>query len=73
MKTIAFVGRQFKHLIHHPNSSVRWLLLRTQAIGEAGENNTMMKAELQKLRSRIKEVYHRKFVWNNMKIGIDGC
>jgi hypothetical protein len=56
----------------YQNSSVRWLLLRTQAIGEAGENNTYMKTEMQRLRTRIKEVYHRKFVWNNTKIGIDG-
>ncbi len=72
LKTIALVGRQFRTLIHHQNSSLRWLLLRTQAIGEAGENNTFMKTEMQRLRTRIREVYHRKFIWNNTKIGIDG-
>ncbi len=72
LKTIALVGRQFRSLMLYQNSSVRWLLLRTQAIGEAGENNTYMKTEMQRLRTRIKEVYHRKFVWNNTKIGIDG-
>jgi hypothetical protein len=31
-----------------------------------------MRAELQKLRTRIKEIYHTKFIWNNTKLGIDG-
>ncbi len=31
-----------------------------------------MRAELQKLRTSIKEIYHRKFIWNNTKLGIDG-
>lgn len=72
LKTIANVGRQFKNLIHYRNSSLRWLLTRTQAIGEAGENNTVMKMELQKLRTRMKEVFYRKLSWNNTTIGIDG-
>jgi hypothetical protein len=72
LKTIAIVGRQLKNLIHHPNSSLRWLLMRTQAIGDAGENDTTIKFELQKLKSRIKEIYHRKVIWNNTKMGIDG-
>jgi hypothetical protein len=46
--------------------------LRTQAIGEAGENDTAIKYELQRLKVRIKEIYHRKFLWNNTKLGIDG-
>jgi hypothetical protein len=46
--------------------------MRTQAIGEAGENDTTIKYELQKLRAKIREIYHRKFIWNNTKLGIDG-
>lgn len=71
LKTIALVGRQFKNLIHHQNSSMQWLLLRTQAIGEAGDNNTAMKYELQRIRTQIREIYHRKFIWNQTKLGID--
>ena len=64
--------KQFKHLINNPSSSLRWLLLRTQAIGDAGDNNTVLKAEIQTLKNRVKEIYHRKFLWNKTKIGIDG-
>lgn len=72
MKTIAFVGRQFNNLIQHQNSSMNWLLLRTQAIGEAGDNNTALKYDLQRMRTQIREVYHKKFIWNQTKLGIDG-
>ncbi len=51
---------------------MRWLLLRTQAIGDAGETDTVIKTELQQLKSRLKEIYHQKFIWNNTKFGIDG-
>jgi hypothetical protein len=51
---------------------MRWLLLRTQAIGDAGETDTVIKLEIQELKSRIKEIYHQKFIWNNTKFGIDG-
>jgi hypothetical protein len=53
-------------------SSLLWLLMRTQAIGDAGETDTVIKHELQKLKGRIKDVYHRKFTWNNTRLGIDG-
>ena len=46
--------------------------MRTQAIGEAGENDTAIKYELQKLKARIREIYHRKFIWNDTTLGIDG-
>ena len=72
MKTIAIVGRQFKNLINNNHSSLRWLLIRTQAIGDAGENDTVIKFELQQLKARIKEIYHRKFIWNDTRLGIDG-
>ncbi len=72
LKTIAIVGRQFKNLINNNHSSIRWLLIRTQAIGDAGENDTDIQFELQKLKARIKEIYHRKFSWNNTRLGIDG-
>jgi len=51
---------------------MRWLLLRTQSIGDAGETDTAIKAEVHKLKTRIKEVYHRKFIWNNTRYGLDG-
>lgn len=51
---------------------MNWLLLRTQAIGEAGDNNTALKYDLQRMRTQIREVYHKKFVWNQTKLGIDG-
>ncbi|CAF2471874.1 unnamed protein product [Rotaria sp. Silwood2] len=70
LKTTATVGKQFKNLIHQ-NSSLRWLLMRTQAIGDAAQNDTAIKVEIQKLKARIKEIYHRKFTWNNTRIGID--
>ncbi|CAF1129435.1 unnamed protein product [Rotaria sp. Silwood1] len=70
LKTIAVVGRQFKNLMHQ-NSSLRWLLIRTQAIGDAAQNDTTIKSDIQKLKTRIKDIYHRKFTWNNTKIGID--
>jgi len=72
LKTIALIGRQFKSLINNNQSSIRWLLLRTQAIGDAGETDTVIKLELQQLKTRIKEIYHRKFIWNNTRFGIDG-
>lgn len=72
LKTAATVGKQFKNLLHNQTSSLRWLLLRTQAIGDAGQNDTNMKLEMQNLKSRIRGIYHRKFTWNNTKIGIDG-
>ena len=72
MKTIALVGRQFKSLMNNNQSSIRWLLLRTQAIGDAGETDTGLKHELQQLKARIKEIYHQKFSWNNTRLGIDG-
>lgn len=72
LRTIALVSRQFKSLLHHPDSSLRWLLLRTQAIGEAAQNDSVIKIEIQKLKTRIKEIYHKKFVWHNTRIGIDG-
>lgn len=72
LKIISLVTRQFKSLINNPNSSTRWLLIRTQAIGDAGDNNTALKMDIQTLRNRIKEIYHQKFLWNNTKIGIDG-
>jgi len=72
LKTIAFVGRQFRFLINNNQSSMRWLLLRTQSIGDAGETDTAIKAEVHKLKTRIKEVYHRKFIWNNTRYGLDG-
>lgn len=72
MKTIAFVGRQFKSLMNNNQSSIRWLLLRTQAIGDAAETDTGIKQELQQLKARIKEIYHQKFFWNNTRLGIDG-
>ncbi|CAF1222359.1 unnamed protein product, partial [Rotaria sordida] len=71
LKTIAIVARRFQSLINNNQTSIRWLLLRTQAIGDAGENNTVIKLEMQKLRSRMKEIYHRKFIWNNTQLGID--
>jgi hypothetical protein len=46
--------------------------MRTQAIGEAGETDTVIKNELHKLKSRIKDIYHRKFTWNNTRLGVDG-
>ena len=58
--------------MNNPNSSTRWLLIRTQAIGDAGDNNTALKMEIQTLRNRIKDIYHQKFLWNNTNIGIDG-
>lgn len=58
--------------MNNPNSSTRWLLIRTQAIGDAGDNNTALKMEIQTLRNRIKDIYHQKFLWNNTKISIDG-
>lgn len=51
---------------------MNWLLLRTQAIGEAGDNNTALKYDLQRMRTQIREVYHKKFIWNQTKLGIDG-
>ncbi len=72
LKTIAFVGRQFKSLMNSNQSSIRWLLLRTQSIGDAGETDTGIKSEIQQLKNRIKEIYHRKFLWNNTRLGIDG-
>ncbi|CAF2449782.1 unnamed protein product [Rotaria sp. Silwood2] len=71
LKTVAIVARHFQFLINNNHTSLRWLLLRTQAIGEAGENNTVIKLEVQKLRSRMKEIYHRKFIWNNTQLSID--
>ena len=72
MKTVANVGRKFKDLIAQNESSLQWLLLRTQAIGDAGESDTTIKLELQKLKARMKEIYHRKFVWNGTRLGVDG-
>lgn len=72
LKTIALVGRQFKSLMNNNQSSIRWLLLRTQAIGDAAETDTGIKQELQQLKTRIKEIYHQKFFWNNTRLGIDG-
>jgi hypothetical protein len=72
LKTIAIVGRQFKTLINDNNSTLRWLLMRTQAIGDAGESDSAIKLDLQKLKARIKEIYHRKFFWNNTRLGVDG-
>ncbi len=72
LKTIATVGRELKHVIRNQNSSLRWLLMRTQAIGDAGETDAAIKFQLQKFKTHIKEIYHRKFIWNNTKIGIDG-
>ena len=69
---MATVGRKFTDLIAQNQSSVHWLLLRTQAIGDAGESDTAIKLELQKLKARMKEVYHRKFVWNGTRLGVDG-
>lgn len=46
--------------------------MRTQAIGDAGDNNTALKMEIHTSRTRIKEIYHQKFLWNHTKIGIDG-
>lgn len=46
--------------------------MRTQAIGDAGETDASIKIELNKLKSSVKEIYHRKFLWNKTKIGIDG-
>ncbi|CAF1098280.1 unnamed protein product [Rotaria sordida] len=71
LKTIAIVGRQFKNLIHHQNSSLRWLLIRTQAIGDAAQNDTTIKFDIQKFKARIKEIYQRKINWDNTTIGID--
>ncbi|CAF1133884.1 unnamed protein product [Adineta ricciae] len=71
LKSIATVARRFNKLITNENSSLYWLLQRTQAIGDAGENDPLIKLRLQKLKSHIKEIYHRKFIWNNTKLGID--
>ncbi|CAF0801684.1 unnamed protein product [Adineta ricciae] len=71
LKTVANVGRKFKDLIAQNESSIQWLLLRTQAIGDAGESDTTIKLELQKLKARMKEIYHRKFVWNGTRLGVD--
>ncbi|CAF0791335.1 unnamed protein product [Adineta steineri] len=71
LKTIATMGRKFKGLMNNNHSSVRWLLIRTQAIGDAGETNTVIKNDLQKLKGRIKEIYHKKFTWNTTRLGID--
>jgi hypothetical protein len=58
--------------MNNNQSSIRWLLLRTQAIGDAGDSDTGIKSEIQQLKNRIKEIYHRKFLWNNTRLGIDG-
>ncbi|CAF0852269.1 unnamed protein product [Adineta steineri] len=71
LKTIAIAARQFKNLIENQNSSLYWLLIRTQAIGDAGETDLNIKIQLHKLKTHIKEIYHRKFIWNNTKLGID--
>ncbi|UJR30237.1 hypothetical protein I4U23_017775 [Adineta vaga] len=71
LKIIATVARQFEKVYENTNSSLYWLFLRTQAIGDAGENDPIIKFQLQKFKSHIKEIYHRKFIWNNTKIGID--
>jgi hypothetical protein len=73
LKTVAIVARQFPMLINHPNSSARWLLIRTQAIGDAGETSTPLKVELQRLKMHMKEIYHRKFHWNQTQLNIDGA
>jgi hypothetical protein len=72
LKTVASFGRKFKSLMNNNQSSIRWLLLRTQAIGEAGEIDTNIKHKLQQLSTRIKEIYHRTFIWNNTRFSIDG-
>ena len=46
--------------------------MRTQLIGEAGETDSALKNDIQRLRLNIREVYYRKFLWNNTRIGIDG-
>jgi hypothetical protein len=46
--------------------------MRTQAIGDAGDNDTVIKFQLQKLKNSVKEVYHRKFSWNGTQLSIDG-
>ena len=72
LKTVAMTVRQFKSLMTNPNCSIRWLLMRTQVIGDAGEGNTALKVEIHTLKTRIKEIFHRKFLWNETKISIDG-
>lgn len=72
MKTIATATKQFRKLMDNPDSSLSWLMMRTQAIGDAAETDPMIKFQLQRYKMLIKEVYHRKFVWNNTKLGIDG-
>lgn len=47
--------------------------MRTQVIGDAGEGNTALKVEIHTLKTRIKEIFHRKFLWNETKISIDGA
>ncbi|CAF3389096.1 unnamed protein product [Rotaria socialis] len=71
LKTVAIIGKQLKNLIDDPNASLRWLLIRTQAIGDAAQNDTKTKFDMQKLKARIKEIYHQKFIWNNTRITID--
>ncbi|CAF4005998.1 unnamed protein product [Rotaria sordida] len=71
LKTIALVARHLRSSINIHNASLRWLLLRAQTIGDTVENNTVMQSEIQRLGSRVKEIYHRKFIWNNTQLGID--
>ncbi|CAF1944601.1 unnamed protein product [Rotaria magnacalcarata] len=71
LKNTAIIGRQLQSLINSNHTSIRWLLQRTQAIGEAGENNTVNKFEIQKLKTSLKEIYYRKFIWNSTQLGID--
>lgn len=72
LKVVANVTSQLSGIGKTSNSSLNWLLMRTQMIGEAGESDSTMKIEIQKLRSNIREIYYRKFFWNNTRIGIDG-
>ncbi|CAF2009560.1 unnamed protein product [Rotaria magnacalcarata] len=71
LKTVAIIGRQLKNSIDHPNASLRWLLIRTQAIGDAAQNDTTVKFDMQKLKALIKKIYRDKFSWNNTEIAID--
>lgn len=72
LRIVSSIGRHLQTIVDTNNTSLHWLLVRTQAIGEAGDNNTANKHEIQQLKSRIKEIFHRKFLWNNTSLSIDG-